>query len=346
MTDPSKIIAGTFPPPPMPPPLPFINGILNRDQSNYHNYTPSFTSNIPTLVIAILSNVPQTTPINCEPDVIVELVSKTVSFQDFIYTFYGNSAYVFGVNPVNATRSIASLLGQKYSTTPNSDAIFFIVEQFIKAWTNKNNKPPSALSPVALMNLQKESFLFNSLANLIFMKALAFDQALALLISSGQIQPIKSVNGVKTSATNEYRPGVPVNFVIDANVYSTSLDSVLGIKIPFIVNLPGYELGPVYSTYLPDTVVPPIMSNMQKLSIERPYLDDDDDNYTLKSEDLSEFKKQNTNNYEYSIDNVPKQNANIDEEKTVFSEISKIVNKNTDDDNSIGQGSVGNGSKW
>jgi hypothetical protein len=78
---------------------------------------------------------------------------------------------------------------------------------------------------------------------------------------------------------------------------------------------------------------------MQKLSNERSSLDDDDDNYTLKSEDLSEFKKQNINNYEYSINNVS-------EEKTVFTEISKIVNNNTDDDNSIGQGSFGNESKW
>jgi hypothetical protein len=340
------------PPPPIPPiNIPFLSGILNNPQSTPFNITPPFVTDIPTMVFAYVSNDENTSDDSTSPTCL-ELGSEKITLTEFLSLFYPYSGYNFYIDPNNKNKVMISLLNQVYATTTGAYVRFNLFDQLVKIWCAENNKPASSIPPVTLLQLRNEVFLANNFACGIWQYGLAFDAVIQQFIAAGEIEPITNL-GLRAINTNEYDNGVLVNLQLQGSFLSKALNVKLQLTKPFLVKLPHFKKGNKYKDFSSVTNNLPISqlssqvynnfnnlnSNMQKLSNERSSLDDDDDNYTLKSEDLSEFKKQNINNYEYSINNVS-------EEKTVFTEISKIVNNNTDDDNSIGQGSFGNESKW
>jgi hypothetical protein len=314
------------------------NELPNNDQSPYNNTNSNITNTI-VVPIAFLSNsdVSRLDNIDNIDFVAIELGNIPLTFSEFILMFYNNSGLNFNINQANSSSFAVSFLNQFYNTTTNDKNHFSLYDQFLKAWSKKNNKAQSTLDFIKLIQFQREIFLFKSLTDLTYIKAVSLDEIFSILISSGKIKP---VNVIKNNNMNEYNNGAQINFKIESLLKSSVLDINLKVFFNYSVKIHGFQIGDLQQVF-------PTKPNTQQLQLQRAYLDDDDDDFTLKTEELPHVK--NNNFYEYSINNniVPKKD-NM-EENSVFSEISKIVNNNIKfmdgEQNSIGNESE-KISKW
>lgn len=291
-----------------------VNGIVNNDQSPFNNTNFKAVSHLTTLPIAVLSNIEKTTILD-EADVIIDLTPINLTFEEFVILFYKNSGHNFEVSASNADCLAVSFLNQKYNTTTNKTSIFSLYDQFRKAWAKKNSKGESMLTFVQLIELQRDTFLMKNLNSLgIYTIGLSLDEVLQNLITTGNIKPTNCLH------VNEYNQGVPVEFIIQARVFSPALNITLQVNFHYIVKIPGFIKG--------DVVLETIQKNCQNNTPHnnfkaREFFDDGGDDFTLPSV-CSENKM---GKHEYDFDNT-KKHAELekDEDRTVFSEVSKIIN--------------------
>jgi hypothetical protein len=290
---------------------PLVNGIYNNDQSPFNNSTTKHLNPVSVLPIAVVSNVAKTSSTD-DADVVIDLLPTNLTFEEFVTLFYNNSGHNFSISASNVDYTAVSFVNHKYNTTTNKQSMFSIYDQFIKAWCKKHSKAESALSFVQVIELQRDAFLMksmNSLGN--FTIGLSLDEVLQNLLATGKIKPVHNNN------VNEYNQGVPVEFVVQARVFAQSIETIMQVNFHYLVRIPCFTFGDVVS----ETVQKGCLQNSchQFVSKVRDVFDDGDD-YTLQSNDSSSVSK--VNRQEYEIDNTKNCEG---EEKTVYSEISKII---------------------
>lgn len=162
----------------------FADGLFNVDQDYYKSKTTSLISNMPSLNLAVISNVSTTK----NPDVQINLNSIYLSWSDFTSLFFKSPSGAFYINSSNNNVSAVSLASQSYETTYSKTVLFNLADQIRKAWSKKNNLPETYISPKNNIELERVSFLCKSLGSIYgeFI-GLSYDEALSSLIGSGSI---------------------------------------------------------------------------------------------------------------------------------------------------------------
>ena len=115
----------------------YTAGVLNIDQGYFKNKTASLITSIPSLNLAIMSNVAT----DKKSDVQINLNSIHLSWNDFSNLFFKSPSGAFYINSANDNVGAISLVNQSYETTYNKNVSFNLSDQIRKAWSKKNNLP-------------------------------------------------------------------------------------------------------------------------------------------------------------------------------------------------------------
>lgn len=282
----------------------YIDGVLNNDQGYFNNNTSSVITNIPSLNLAIISNIST----NNSPDVQINLNPIHLTWNDFSNLFFKSPSGAFYINPANNNVGAISLLSQNYETTNKKNVMFNLSEQITKAWSKKNNLPITYISPKINIELARASFLTKSLGSIYGESiGLGLDESLSALIGTGDIL----VGDSESSAT--------VKFYIGLQYYFQPLDILILTTFTYTTSIPGYK----NSNYLANDA-PLAYSNDMK-QIDRTGIDLNDDLSVFsdfESKAYSNNDKLNNDLEEYSIVS----NNSVSNKSNLMSEISKIIN--------------------
>jgi len=314
--------------------VPLFNDVFNIDQSPFDGITPSVIKPIAVVPIGIVSNIPTLSDDDDNSgDVVVNLDTICLTFEDFITLFYYNTGYKFGISPANTLKHPVTFLNKFYNTTPNCKSIFSLYDQFIKAWTKKYNKSAATLSFEKIISLRRLTFLVKGLSDLgIYMQGQSWDEVLAYLIETSNIKPTP-----KHGCHSEYNNGVPVIFVVQAKVFSPELKVTLIVNFSYSVVIPGFVPGNIITEVLPCKVREKCVAKEK----ERTFLHECD-NSSINSDDLppslpSHLVPSN-NNCEFTINTMDKNGV---EDGSIYECVSNFI-----DSESYGEKSNGNSTKW
>ena len=274
------------------------DGILNNDQGYYRNITSNQITTSPTLNLASLSNC------CCDyktPDVTINLNTIYLSWPDFSTLFFKSPSGAFYISPSNNNVSAVSFTYQTYETTYNKNVTFNLSDQIKKAWSKKNSKPESAISPKINIELDRQSFLTKSLGSISGdFSGLSYDEALSTLLATGDIV----IGTTEDTAT--------VTFLINYQYYFEPLDITLLTTFNYITSIPCFKNTVPFGC---DCNCNPYSNDTK--TYDRTNLD--------LSDNMSIFSDLESNNDEYSVvSNSKSMNSNV------MSEISKIINNNAE----------------
>jgi hypothetical protein len=271
--------------------------IYNNDQGPYRNITSNQITSSPTLNLASLSNCSSDSN---SPDVTINLNSINLSWTDFSTLFFKPPSGAFYISPSNNSVNVVSFTYQTYETTYNKYVTFNLSDQIKKAWSKKNSKPESAISPKVNIELDRQSFLTKSLGSICGdFTGLGYDEALSTLLATGDI----AIGTTEDSAN--------VTFLINYQYYFDPLDITLLTVFSYNTNIPCFK----------NTV--PFCCDCNPYS-------NDNKTYDRTNLDLSDNMSifsdlDSNNNDEYSVASNSKSiNSNV------MSEISKIIKNNAE----------------
>jgi len=280
----------------------YTTGVLNNDQNYLKNNTTGVITNVPSLSLAIISNVST----GKTPDVQINLNPIHLTWSDFSNLFFKSPSGTFYINPSNNSVGAISLVNQTYETTNSKSVLFSLSEQVTKAWSKKNNLPIASISPKTNIELARVNFLTKSLGSLNGESiGLGLDESLSALIGSGDIL----VGDSESSAT--------VKFYIGFQYYFEPLDILLLTTFTYTTSIPGYK----NANYLANDS-PLVYSNDTK-QIDRSGIDLNDDMSVFSDYESKAYNnKVNNDLEEYSIVS----NNSSSNKSNLISEISKIIN--------------------
>ena len=163
----------------------------------YNNYDPILLTDnhmdIATTSDAYVNLLPYTDPSNNDSDFSNANFSPFANFsqESFMNLFYNTKAGYFNVNPANASNPAICLSSQSYASSNSSSTTsnrFSLYQYLIKAYTNLKGITPNSLSNRILILLQKECFLYQSLANIRGTTiALTWDELISNLVMAGTV---------------------------------------------------------------------------------------------------------------------------------------------------------------
>lgn len=215
------------------------NCTINSVTSSQNTYQNSCTSvkQLPSLDIAYLSNVRN----DCQPDLSVTLNPTSLSWCDFLTLFY-RANNVFSINPSNQTACAISFVSQTYENTTSETLKLNLAQQIRIAWATKCETLVDNIPPKTNILLNKDTFTIRSLVNSTSSTSLTLDQAIATLLSNGEIAP----------ADNTF--SAEVRFVVQYKYYFKPLNVSILVNFVFITKIPCYknvnfcdEWCPIYS---------------------------------------------------------------------------------------------------
>lgn len=205
-------------------------GIINNDQGFYQNIGEPNLSRVPLIYLAYLSNTSRPVLELDESDVIINLNPVSLKWCDFTNLFFKAPGGAFWVNPSNATSNLIIINNQTYETTQNRAVRFTLADQIRKAWSKKNAKTETQISPNVNILLNRAGFLTKSLALIKeYMVGLSIDEAISSLLNGAEIEPGNS----DTSAT--------VKFVISYKDYFAPLNTSVLVNFTYITKIPCYK---------------------------------------------------------------------------------------------------------
>jgi hypothetical protein len=111
----------------------------------------------------------------------------------FMNLFYNTNAGYFNVNPANASNPAICLSSQTYASSNSTNVTsnrFSLYQYLLKAYCNLKGISPNSMSNRILMLLQKECFVYQSLANVKgTCISLTWDELISNLVMSGTMMP-------------------------------------------------------------------------------------------------------------------------------------------------------------
>lgn len=163
----------------------------------YNTYDPNLLTDnhmdIATTSDAYVNLLPYTDPSNNDSDFENANFSPFANFsqESFMNLFYNTNAGYFNVNPANASNPAICLSSQTYASSNSSSTTsnrFSLYQYLIKAYTNLKGITPNSLSNRILMLLQKECFVYQSLANIKGTTiSLTWDELISNLVMAGTV---------------------------------------------------------------------------------------------------------------------------------------------------------------
>jgi len=273
-----------------------VDGIVNNDQGYFRNITTNQITTSPTLNLAALSN----SSSDKSPDVSISLNTIYLSWTDFTTLFFRSPSGAFYISPSNNNVSAVSFNYQTYETTYNKNVVFNLADQIRKAWSKKNSKPESAISPKINIQLERQSFLTKSLGSVCGdFVGLSYDEALASLLGTGEIAV-----GTTADAAN-------VTFLVNYQYYFEPLDTTLLTTFSYVSNIPCYK----------NTV--PFCCDCNPYSNDNRVYDRSNFDFNDNMSVFSDFESKNYDEYSV-VSNSKSLNTNV------MSEISKIIKDNAE----------------
>lgn len=205
-------------------------GIVNNDQGFYQNNGEPNLSRVPLIYLAYLSNTSRPVLEFDESDVVINLNPVSLKWCDFTNLFFKAPGGAFWINPSNSTSNLIIINNQTYETTQNKTVRFALADQIRKAWSKKNAKTETQISPNVNILLNRAGFLTKSLAYIKeYMVGLSIDEAISSLLTEGEIEPGNS----DTYAT--------VKFIISYKDYFAPLNTSVLVNFTYITKIPCYK---------------------------------------------------------------------------------------------------------
>ena len=123
-------------------------------------------------------------------------INATFSQDSFMNLFYTTNAGYFNVNPTNVNNPAVCLSSQSYASSnslPGTSNVFSLYQYLLKAYCNQKGITVNDMSSRILMLLQKETFVYQSLANIKGSAiSLSWDELISNLVASGIMIPATS----------------------------------------------------------------------------------------------------------------------------------------------------------
>ena len=177
----------------------------------YNTYDPNLLSDnhmdVTTTSDAYVNLLPYTDPSNNNDDFQNANFSPFGNFsqESFMNLFYNTNAGYFNINTANTNNPAICLSYQSFTSSNSSSTTanrFSLYQYLLKAYSNNKGITPNSLSNRILMLLQKECFVYQSLANVKGTTiSLSWDELISNLVMSGTIMvPSPS----QTSQINSY----------------------------------------------------------------------------------------------------------------------------------------------
>jgi hypothetical protein len=160
--------------------------------------------------------------------------SGTMTMHKFLNLFYPTISGFFSINSTNAANPAVLLSSQTYTTSNSNSIKFSLFQYLLKAYCGNKGISYNDIDPRLIMLLQKETFVYQSLASVKGTTiALSWDELINTLIRSGLMDPSGSISNIKNVAT-------PLALVF--KYHSFVLDMDLSITFKYSVNITGYVL--------------------------------------------------------------------------------------------------------
>ena len=163
----------------------------------YNTYDPNLLSDnhmdITTTSDAYVNLLPYTDPSNNNDSFQNANFSPFANFsqQSFMNLFYNTNAGYFNINTANTNNPAVCLSYQSYTSSNSSSTTsnkFSLYQYLLKAYSNLKGLTPNSLSNRILMLLQKECFVYQSLANVKGTTiSLTWDELVSNLVMSGTV---------------------------------------------------------------------------------------------------------------------------------------------------------------
>ena len=120
-------------------------------------------------------------------------LNTTFAQDSFMNLFYTTNAGYFNINPTNVNNPSVCLSSQSYASSnslASTSNVFSLYQYLLKAYTNQKGITVNDMSSRILMLLQKETFIYQSLANVKGSAiSLSWDELISNLVASGVMIP-------------------------------------------------------------------------------------------------------------------------------------------------------------
>lgn len=257
-------------------------------------------SNTPLLEFAYLSN----KEINNEDannSTTIKFNIINLNWCDFKILFFTPSSKFFTINQANANCQALSF-NQTYQETTDKTVPFSLYKVVLNGWATFNNLSIESIPPYKKIDLAKQSYLVNSLANIRgSVQGLSLNECINLLLQNGEII---YTGDVDTSAT--------VIFVLVYTFHSYALNTTINVHFQYKTSIPNYiNNSNDVSPYSYDT------TPCRKLFDLKDDLKDDLSEAEEKKPYYSNMEKKVSSNHEY----------NNNDEHTIFSNEGEIINE-------------------
>jgi hypothetical protein len=201
-------------------------GIINNDQGYINNTGVKTISQVPSIYLAYLTNVP-TAP---DADVVINLNPVCLTFCDFLLLFFRAPGMAFYINGANANSTAITFNEQSYESTQSKCVQFSLTDQVKKAWSKKYNKSETTIPADINIFLSRMSFLTKGLAQIsAYVLGLSFDEVLSSLISSKEID------------VGTYEDKATVKFLISFKEHFAPLNITILVNFLYVVQIPCFK---------------------------------------------------------------------------------------------------------
>lgn len=154
--------------------------------------------------------------------------NNTFAQDSFMNLFYTTNAGYFNVNPTNVNNPAVCLSSQAYASSNSlagTSNTFSLFQYLLKAYTNQKGIHVNDISSRILMLLQKESFIYQSLANVKGSAiSLSWDELISNLVASGIMFPASAADIVAATA--------------QATIIATAANTAGALLVPPVVPYP------------------------------------------------------------------------------------------------------------
>lgn len=283
-------------------------------------------SNVPILEFAYLSN-KEIKEDDSTSSNTIKFNTINLNWSDFKTLFFTPMSNFFTINQANANCQALSF-NQTYQDNLNKSVTFSLYRLLLNGWATTNNLSVESIPVNKKIQLVKQSYLVNSLANIRgVVQGLSLNECINVLLQNGEIV---YTGDIDTCAT--------VTFVLVYTFHSDALNVSVNLNFQYKTCIPNYANNNVDpSPYSYD------MAPSRKLFDLKDDLKDDLSEAEEKKPYYSNMEKKSSSNHEYSNND---EHTIFSNEGEIINEVNNIIHSGDVHDDKSAYTSLDGGKKW
>jgi len=294
------------------------DGVLNSPSGK----TTALISNTPLLEFAYLSN-KEITNDDRSNSTTIKFNTINLNWSDFETLFFTPTGQFFLINQANANSQALSF-NQTYQDITNKSTPFSLYRSVLNEWATSNNLSIESIPIYKKLQLTKQCYLMNSLANIRgSVQGLSLNECINLLLQNGEI-----------IYTGDIDTCAIVTFVLINTFYSDALNTSVNLHFQYKTCIPNYinnnaEPTPYSYDITPSRKLFDLKDDLSEAEEKKPYYPN-----TEKKSVNHEY----SNNDEHTI---------FSNEGEIINEVNQIIHNSVDvSDDKSAFTSVDGGKKW